>query len=176
MELQSLLNSVRKHTNEAYSPVKHKVIKSNILYKFHNNKEKELPLQTPLAICVTFPGAELLVQSLFLSGGTTFGFILWSCRIHHFHLSAICRILKMKWKQKKIFNMRGTPDVQSYSSTRNVWYCTFSLSQPLLKRISLTFSSNQQTNKPYLSAGESHRSIRSLSSSIQTIPVSCPWP
>lgn len=94
--------------------------------------------EIPLALRITFRGVKLLVWSL-LSGGTTFGFILPSCRIHHFHLSAICRILKTKWKQKRIFNMRGTPDVWSYSSPRNVWYCTFSLSQPLLKRISLTF-------------------------------------
>lgn len=99
-------------------------------------------------LCITFPGVKCLVWSLLLSGGTTFGFILPSRRIHHFHLSAICRILKMKWKQKRIFNMRGTPDVWSYSSPRNVWYCTFSLSQPLLKRISLTFSLTSKQISP----------------------------
>lgn len=152
-----------------------KLLKVIYSISFTTRRKKELPLQTSLAICATFPGIELLVQSLFLPGGTSFGFIVWSCWIHRFHLSTTCRILKMKWKQK-IFNMRQTPDVLSYSSTRNVWYSTFSLPQPLLKRISLTFSSNQQTNKPYLSAGESHHSIRSLSISIQTISVSCPWP
>lgn len=101
-----------------------------------------------LAVHITFPGVKLLVWSLLLSGGTTFGFILPSCRIHHFHLYAICRILKMKWKQNRIFNMRGTPDVWSYSSPRNVWYCTFSLSQPLLKRISLTFALTSKQISP----------------------------
>lgn len=101
-----------------------------------------------LAVHITFPGVKLLVRSLLLSGGTTFGFILPSCRIHHFHLYAICRILKMKWKQNRIFNMRGTPDVWSYSSPRNVWYCTFSLSQPLLKRISLTFALTSKQISP----------------------------
>lgn len=59
-----MLNSVGKHTNDVYSPVKHEFIENHILNKLHNNKEKELPLQTPLAICATFPGVELLVQSL----------------------------------------------------------------------------------------------------------------